>query len=343
MTQGKVEVRSRLWRNGELEAENFPFKKISDYLEQDGCLVWVDICDPDSQQLRDLAKELTLDPMAVEDAVSHAERAKATRYASHTFITAYSVKSTAPADSSAAQQPFEVSKSGLAVSRVSAFVLHRGIVTVRRGHDFDMDAVVTRWEDNADLLKYGPGALVHGLLDSIVDSHFEAVQILDDQIEGLEDDLFDDKAGGKVMQQRTYRVRKDLVELRRVVLPMREVVNAVLRHRKDLEAPEELNSWYDDLYDHVLRASEWTESLRDLVTTVFETNLSLQDSRLNTVMKKLTAWAAIIAVPTAVTGYFGQNVPYPGFQQEWGYLLSVAVILGIATGLYVLFKRKDWL
>ncbi len=341
MTQDKVEVRSRLWRNGELEAEDFPFEMISQYLEQDGCLVWVDICDPDSQQLRDLAEELTLDPMAVEDAVSNAERAKATRYASHTFITAYAVKTVAKPGGST--PPFDVSKSGLSVCRVSAFVLHRGIVTVRRGHDFDMDAVVTRWEDNADLLKYGPGALVHGLLDEIVDSHFEAVQILDDQIEDLEDDLFDDKAGGKVMQQRTYRVRKDLVELRRVVLPMREVVNAVLRHRKDLDAPDELNSWFDDLYDHVLRASEWTESLRDLVTTVFETNLSLQDSRLNTVMKKLTAWAAIIAVPTAVTGYFGQNVPYPGFQQEWGFLLSVGVILAIATGLYVLFKHKDWL
>lgn len=343
MAQDKVEVQSRLWRNGELEAENFPFEKISDYLDQDGCLVWVDICDPDSQHLRDLADELTLDPMAVEDAVSHAERAKATRYASHTFITAYSVQTAERVDGSAVPQPFDVSKSGLAVSRVSAFVLRRGIVTVRRGHDFDMDVVVKRWEDNADLLKYGPGALVHGLLDEIVDGHFEAVQILDDQIEGLEDELFDDKAVSKVVQQRTYRIRKDLVELRRVVLPMREVVNSVLRHRKDLDAPEELNSWYDDLYDHVLRASEWTESLRDLVTTVFETNLSLQDSRLNTVMKKLTAWAAIIAVPTAVTGYFGQNVPYPGFQQEWGYFLSVAVILAIALGLYTLFKRKDWL
>ncbi len=343
MAQGEVEVRSRLWRNGELEAEDFPFEKISEYLQQDGCLVWVDICDPDSQQLRDLADELTLDPMAVEDAVAHAERAKATRYASHTFITAYSVKTAEQVDDPAAPQPFDVSKSGLAVSRVSAFVLHRGIVTVRRGHDFDMDAVVQRWEDNADLLKFGPGALVHGLLDEIVDGHFAAVQVLDDQIEGLEDQLFDDKALSKGVQQRTYRVRKDLVELRRVVLPMREVVNAVLRHRKDLEAPQELNSWFDDLYDHVLRASEWTESLRDLVTTVFETNLSLQDSRLNTVMKKLTAWAAIIAVPTAVTGYFGQNVPYPGFQQEWGYFLSVGVVIGIAVGLYALFKRKDWL
>ncbi len=336
-------IRSRLWRNGELEAENFPFQKISEYLQEDGCLVWVDICDPDSRQLDDLAEELTLDPLAVEDAVGHAERAKATRYASHTFITAYSVATGGEIGDGGAVDQVDISRSRLIMSRVSAFVLHQGVVTVRRGQDFDMDEVVRRWEDNSDLLKYGPGALVHGLLDAIVDGHFDAVQLLDDEIEGLEDQLFDDNASSKVVQQRTYRIRKDLVELRRVVLPMREVVNAVLRHRKDLGAPEELNSWFDDLYDHVLRASEWTESLRDLITTVFETNLSLQDSRLNTVMKKLTAWAAIIAVPTAITGYFGQNVPYPGFQQQWGYFLSVGAIVFIALGLFFMFKRKDWL
>ena len=124
---------------------------------------------------------------------------------------------------------------------------------------------------------------------------------------------------------------------------MREVVNAVLRHRKDINAPTELDSWYDDLYDHVLRAAEWTESLRDMVTTIFETNLSLADARLNTVMKKLTGWAAIIAVPTAVTGFFGQNVPYPGFGTHWGFLLSLTIMISIATGLYLTFRHKGWI
>jgi CorA-like Mg2+ transporter protein len=90
---------------------------------------------------------------------------------------------------------------------------------------------------------------------------------------------------------------------------VREVVNALLRHRKDFNAPTELDAHYDDLYDHVLRAAEWTESLRDMITTLFATNLSLQDTRLTTVVKKLNGWAAIIAVPTAVTGYFGQTSP----------------------------------
>ncbi len=100
---------------------------------------------------------------------------------------------------------------------------------------------------------------------------------------------------------------------------------------------------YADLYDHVLRVSEWTESLRDMVTTVFETNLSLQDARLNIVMKKLTGWAAIIAVPTAITGFYGQNVLYPGIETVGGFVTSTTIIVVLVLGLYVMFKRRDWL
>jgi magnesium transporter len=336
MSEFRGVICSKLWRNGTLVTDDFPFERLSDYLDEEGCLVWVDICDPSHEGLNDIAEELALDPHAVEDALARIERAKATRYATHTFLTAYAT--TLPRNESAPADDYR-----LRVSRISAFILPRGIVTVRQGDDFDISAVVQRWEENADLLKYGVGALVHGLLDVIVDGHFEAVQALDESIEALEEGLFDERALNRDVQLRTYRVRQDLVELRRVVLPMREVVNSVLRHRKDINAPSELDGWYDDLYDHVLRASEWTESLRDMITTIFETNLSLQDARLNVVMKKLTGWAAIIAVPTAVTGYFGQNVPYPGFAKHWGFVLSCAVIVGLAGTLYFVFKRRRWL
>jgi magnesium transporter len=207
-----------------------------------------------------------------------------------------------------------------------------------------VDEVVRRWEEDVKLLKLGAGALLHGLLDTVVDGHFEAVQLMDDAIEALEDDLFDDRALTRHIQKRTYRVRKELVELRRVILPMREVVNTIQRERsQDEHRTAALDGLYGDLYDHVLRASEWTESLRDMITTVFETNLSLQDARLNTVMKKLTGWAAIIAVPTAVTGWYGQNVPYPGFGRPWGVVASTVVIVVIATSLYVAFRRRDWI
>ncbi len=328
-------VRGRVWRNGHVVAEDFDFARISTYLNEQDTLTWVDLCDPDHVRFQSLAKELSLEPLAVEDAIAHAERAKATRYATHTFMTVYAVK----LDTASDMGP----NTRLTIRKVSAFVFPHGLITVRASPDFDIEEVVRRWDDNSDLLSFGVGALVHGLLDTIVDGHFEAVQVLDDAMEGLEDGLFDETAASADVQRATYQVRKDLVELRRVVLPMREVINSVLRHRKDFNAPTELDPWYDDLYDHVLRASEWTESLRDMVTTIFETNLSLQDARLNNVMKKLTSWAAIIAVPTAITGYFGQNVPYPGFGKEWGFLFSILVIVAIAGALYITFKRKGWI
>lgn len=123
---------------------------------------------------------------------------------------------------------------------------------------------------------------------------------------------------------------------------MREVVNTLMRRDLHLVAPG-MELYFQDLYDHVLRVAEWTESLRDMVTTIFETNLSMQDHRLNTVMKKLTGWAGVIAVPTAVTGYFGQNIAYPGFGTYWGFWMSNAVLVILAVGLYTMFKVRDWI
>jgi len=335
----KGAVRTRLWRDGRLEREDFPFEDVSDHLQEEGALVWVDLCEPDHERLLKLADELTLDPHAVEDAVTSGERPKATRHATHTFVTVYGAR--LEVDGSSPLGPLE---SRLKVSRISAFVMPNGIVTVRSDSGFDMDEVLARWEEDAELLKLGAGALVHGLLDVVVDGHFDSVQLMDDAIEALEDGLFDETAGSRDIQRRTYRVRKELVELRRVILPMREVVNTIQRHRSEGDrGRRELDGSYADLYDHVLRASEWTESLRDMVTTIFETNLSLQDARLNTVMKKLTGWAAIIAVPTAVTGWFGMNVPYPGFGRPAGFVASLLVITVMGAVLYATFRRRNWI
>ncbi len=184
--------------------------------------------------------------------------------------------------------------------------------------------------------------LLWGLLDAIVDGHFDAVQALDAEIEGLEDLLFDTEARNTEVQRRSFELRKSLVLLRRVVLPMREVINALMRRDLHVIDPA-MTPYYQDVYDHVLRATEWTESLRDLVTTILETNLTIQGNRMNLVMKKVTSWAAIIAVPTAITGFYGQNVPYPGFAAHWGFWVSSALIVGISGLLYWQFRRSDWL
>ena len=183
-------------------------------------------------------------------------------------------------------------------------------------------------------------ALAWGMLDVLVDGHFDVVQSLDDEIEDLEDLLFD-QGTAPTSSAPDFALRKSLVRTRRAVLPMREVVAALAR--RDSDIPAELRSYFDDLYDHVLRAAEWTESLRDMVSSVFETNLSLQDARLNTIMKKLTSYTALIAVPTAVTGFYGQNVPYPGFAHHAGFISSLVLIVGLAGLLFLAFRRNGWL
>ncbi len=327
-----TDVRGRVWRRGKPQ-DDFEFSAISDYLVEDDALVWCDIYDPDHAILADLAQELGLNDWAVEDAVAEAERTKAAVYRTHTFFTVYAVAPTEPSDDA---------ESALGIHRISGFVLPRGLITVRLSPWYDIDTVSQRFDELGGQ-EYGVGSLVHGLLDVVVDGHFDAVQALDDGIEAIEDDLFENNSPRGGLQRKTFRLRKELVELRRVVLPMREVVNSIQHRRLDAKTAPELDPLYADLYDHVLRVSEWTESLRDMVTTVFETNLSLQDARLNTVMKKLTGWAAIIAVPTAITGFYGQNVSYPGIETVGGFVTSTAIIVVLVLVLYWMFKRRDWL
>jgi magnesium transporter len=325
-------VASRSWHEGRVADDDVRLEEIP-VAVRGKSLVWIDLLRPSPEELGTIAADLGIPPTAVEDALAPFERPKLVRHETHLFFTAYATW-LAPSD------PTD-DAGRLRSSRISGIVLPTALVTVRVDDGFDMAPVLAIWEDNADLLKHGSSALLHGLLDVIVDSHFETIQFLDDIIEELEDVLFEERRTGREFARRVFQLRKDLVQLRRLVLPMRELVSGILRHTRTGVA--ELDAWFDDLYDHVLRASEWTESLRDMVTSLFETNLSLQDSRLNEIMKKLAAWAAIIAVPTAITGWFGQNIPYPGFAHVSGLWMSALLIAGLTALLYWTFKRLNWL
>jgi len=123
---------------------------------------------------------------------------------------------------------------------------------------------------------------------------------------------------------------------------MRDVMARVVREDSHL-VDEDLAPYYQDVHDHVLRAAEDVEASRDLIASILETSLNEQGNQLNEITKKLAAWAAIIAVPTAVTGFYGQNVPYPGFSQHWGFVLSSITIVVLSGGLYLMLKHRDWL
>ena len=143
------------------------------------------------------------------------------RYASHLFVTAYSVA-------------LDTTTGQLGVNEIDAFVTTNALVTVRKSTHFDIDAVIKHWDQSPDLAVHGTSFLLYGLLDYVVNTHFEAVQSLDTEVEGLEDGLFEENPQDRHMQIRTFQLRKSLVTLRRVVLPMREVVNSLLR--RDLHA-----------------------------------------------------------------------------------------------------------
>ena len=128
----------------------------------------------------------------------------------------------------------------------------------------------------------------------------------------------------------------------RLTAPMREVINGVMRPDRGV-VPGELYPYYQDVYDHILRVVESTDALRELVSTIVETNLSLRDYRQNQIMKKVTSWAAIVAVPTLVTGYYGMNVRYPGFGSTWAAVFSSVLMVLCSLTLYLIFKRRDWL
>ena len=320
---------TRAYRKGELVEEGFDVALVSDHLDIAGTVVWLDLLMPSKEDLGVLVEEFGLHPLAVEDALNEHQRAKLDRYDDHLFLSSYTAR-------------LDDETGELAVDELGAFITPRALVTIRKSESLDVQPLLERWDSDRQLAGSGVAYLLHGLLDLLVDGHFEAVQVLDEQIDGLEEVLFDEKPRSRELQRQSFEVRKSLVLLRRVVLPMREVVNSLLR--RDLEIVDDvMQPYYQDVYDHVLRATEWTESLRDLVSTILETNLTLQGNRLNEVMRSLTAWAAILAVTTAVTGFYGQNVPYPGFGKTWGFYTSAALLVGVSAGLYAFFKKRGWL
>jgi magnesium transporter len=322
-------ARTRCYRGGVLVAEGFSLDQVSEHLGDESAMVWVDLLAPDTAELDLVSEELGLHALAVEAATAGRQRPKFSRYVGHDFLTVYAVH-------------LDVESGQLVTGELAAFITPSALITVRPDDEFPIDGLIARWDDNADLAKYGVGALVYGLLDFVVDGHFDAVESLDGEIEKLEDLLFNDRRRDQDVQRRSFELRKSLVQLRRVVLPMREVANTLMRRDVGL-VREEMTAYFQDVYDHILRATEWTESLRDLVTTIMETNLTIQGNRLNVITKKVTSWAAIIAVPTAITGFYGQNLPFPGFARQSGFIASSLLIVTMSVILYIAFRRRDWL
>ncbi|MEO0027644.1 MAG: hypothetical protein RL716_975 [Actinomycetota bacterium] len=321
--------RSRIYRNGTLVGTEFNSNDISELIQEPGTAIWYDLVNPSQAVLEHFGEELGLHELAVADAYKGRQRPKLDHYDTHLFINAY-------------QATFNQDSAEITTSEIAIFVTDHAVITVRDDESFDITKVMNRWDESKALAENGVAFLLWGLLDVIVDGYFEVVDQLDEEIEKLEDILFADKRDDALIQKRSYALRKALVVLRRTANPMREVLNPIVK--RDTQAiGGSMFAYFQDIYDHVMRVADWTDSLRDLVTTLLETNLTIQGNRMNLIMKKVTSWAAIIAVPTAITGFYGQNIPYPGFGEVWGVWASIGTMVLISLGLYWSFKRRDWL
>jgi magnesium transporter len=320
---------TRVYRGGVLAAEGFAVADVSDYLDEPDTVVWVDFCGPSIAQLHELADELNLHELAVEDAVGPHQRPKLDRYATHLFFACHAVR-------------VDTEAGRLDEAEIDAFVNERWLITVRKDAGFSLDPVLARWDRSPDLAAHGVSFLLYGLLDIVVDGYFDAVQAFDTYYQEVSDGIFSGNSLDVSEQRQWFDMRRAMVRFHRLVVPLREAVSSLMR-REQVAVSAHLYPYFEDVYDHILRVTESSDSLRDLVGTIVETNLSLRDYHQNLIVKKVSSWAAILAVPALVTGYYGMNVPYPGFGNHWGVAVSAALIVALSGVLYLLFRRLDWL
>lgn len=322
-------VCARLYRKGRLEADDFDLDDVSEHLADPDALVWIDMVSPTREQLVTLASELDLHELAVEDALKARQRPKLDVYDSHTFLATRALR-------------LDTSSGTLDETEIHAFTNTRWMVTVRSDDRHDLDRVVRRLTAAPDLVANGASFLLYAVLDAVVDGYVEIAQVFDDFYDEISEGLFEERPIAHDKQRQWFEMRRALVRFHRVSTSMREALSS-LRRRDRAFVPDALDPYYQDVYDHLVRVIESADATRELGATIVETNISLRDYRQNQIMKRVTSWAAIVAVPTLITGFYGMNVPYPGFAENWGVVASIVLMVALSTWLYVQFKSRDWL
>lgn len=288
---------------------------------------WMDIADPNSEELHLAASELQLHPLAVEDAEHQHQRPKIDEYEDHYFIVVYALE--------------EPSPDVIERKELSIFVKQNAIVTVHAGHLRALDTVEKRFREGK---LPTTGLLLHAILDTIVDSYFEILDGLGDRVELIESMVIDgDPHDAQTSIRELFKLKRDLLAIRKVIAPERDVAASLVRG--DIRELREhgRRAYFQDLYDHVVRVTDEVDTFRDLVSNVVDAHLAAQSNRLNEVMKVLTSIATVLLILGVITGFFGQNwtfIPYDDLLLFW---LVMTVMVAATLGTAVVFKRRGWL
>jgi len=317
-----------VYRKGRRSDESPSLDRLADLARQPDVFVWIDLPHPHEDLLGVLAAQFGLHPLAVEDATHAHQRAKIERYEGFLTLVVYMADS---------------SPGLLSLNEITTFVSHDFVITVRHTSGDALARLRERLDSSADELEeHGGGFFGYALLDDVVDGYFVAVDDLEDRIETLEEQLVY-RSDGTQGLSRAFMARRDVIYFRRAVTPMREVLNVLLR-RDETIVPPDLDPYVRDLYDHIVRVAEDLDTFHDLISASLEAHLSVVSNRMNEVVLKVSAWAAIIALPTVIASIYGMNFQFmPELGWHYGYFYALGVMLASAGGLYAYFKRRGWL
>jgi magnesium transporter len=300
-----------------------------------GGFVWVGLHEPDEAQLAGVAQEFGLHPLAVEDAVQAHQRPKLERYDDMLFAVLKTVRY-------CAHDTVTDTAQIVATGEVMVFLGERFVVTVRHGEHGALGEVRQRLEDDPALLSLGPSAVLYGVADAVVDDYLEVVELVQDDLDEIEETVFSGTRQ-RAAVGRIYQVKRELLEFRRAVTPLAQPLRALAERPVPL-VDEQIREYFRDAEDHLTRAREALASFDELLTSILQAGLAQLSIAENEDMRKITAWAAIIAVPTAITGVYGMNFDHmPELGTVWGYPLTMLIIATTCVVLYRRFKRIGWL
>ncbi|MEO5999911.1 MAG: magnesium/cobalt transporter CorA [Chitinophagaceae bacterium] len=308
---------------------NIEISKISEMLEQKDKFVWVGLHEPDEELLKQVQEEFGLHDLAIEDAHNAHQRPKLESYGDTIFIVLRT-----------AQMNFK--EHHIDFGETHFFLGNNFIVNVRHGSTLSYKEVRSRCESTPELLGKGPAFALYAVMDSIVDQYFPVIEALEQELVQVEEEIFGKKPT-RGTTQRIYELKRELLEVKRVITPLIDICNRLVRFDIKL-IPDDTRPYFRDVYDHAYRINEMLDYTRDLVTAALEANFSLTSISQSEVSKKFAGWAAIIGVPTMIAGIYGMNFEdMPELHWEYSYPVVIIVTFGLCIVLYIFFKRSGWL
>lgn len=328
-------ITCRLYREGALQDEApFDPELVAEAREAKE-RVWVDVVDPTDGELRALERTFSLHELAVEDSRRWGQRAKVDFYPEHLFLVVHALS---------------LDDANEIVDREMHLFAGGGffVITIRREPRFEFGDVAARLAGTAHLGDEGIGNLLYLLLDEIVDGYLDVIDRLEDLTDDIEDALsqedgpVEEEETSRDLARRMFQLRQQVVRFRRLAAPMRETVDLLLETPQIAIPP--LVPYYRDVLDHVIRALELLDNVRDVLTSARELQIAEQANRMNVVVKKLSAWAAIILIPTLIAGIYGMNFRHmPELDWRFGYAFALGLMASSSFLLYRSFRKRRWL